>query len=289
MKILLIILISAITLFAMEPLVSAKWLKEAHNDKNLVIIDVSDSKLFEKGHIPGSINSPISQWREKHENYLLVKNADAIQKEFSAIGINKKSKVIVYSHHDNAKDILKASYVLWAMEYYGFENSAMLDGGLPAWKAHKETLSTTNDTTKKGNFKVAENKALVADLAFVKEQIGKSNMLDARPSIFYFGAQKQSVLKKAGHIPKAHSYFWKYSFDGDYLKSKDVLKEMLVEGMGFDPEKPMITYCTGGLETSMNFFVLHRILGFDNIRLYDASMKEWGNRSDTPMIKYRWE
>ncbi len=289
MKILLIIFVSVITLFAMEPLVGAKWLQEAQNDKSVVIIDVSDAKLFEKEHIPGSLNSPISKWREKHDNYLLVKNANAIQKEFSALGINKESKVLVYSHHNNAKDILKVSYVLWAMEYYGFSNSAMLDGGLPAWKKNNGTLSTTTKTVKNGDFKVAKNDALVADLAFVKEQIGKSNMIDARPPVFYFGAQKQPVLTKAGHIPKAHSYFWKYSFEGDYLKSKNVLKEILVKGMGFDPQKPMITYCTGGLETSMNFFVLHRILGFDNIRLYDASMKEWGNNSDTPMVKYRWE
>ncbi len=64
---------------------------------------------------------------------------------------------------------------------------------------------------------------------------------------------------------------------------------MLVDGLGLNPKKELITYCTGGLETSMNFFVLHRLLGFEKIRLYDASMKEWANRDDTPMTKYRWE
>jgi len=289
MKMLWIVLVASISLFAIEPIVSVTWLKEHQNDKNLVIIDVSDAKLFEQGHIPGSQNSPISKWREKHENYLLVKASDAIQKEFISLGIKADSKVVVYSHHDNGKDILKASYVMWAMEYYGFANTAMLDGGLIAWKKHKGSISTKVNTLEKGSFKVAKNNALIADMALVKEQIGKSNMVDARPSIYYFGAQKQPILTKAGHIPKAKSYFWKYSFEGDYLKNRDILKEMLIDGIGFDPQKPMITYCTGGLETSMNFFVLHRILGFSNIRLYDASMKEWANTDNTVMTKYSWE
>ena len=289
MKILWILLVASISLFAMEPLVSVNWLKEHQNDKDLVIIDASDAKLFKQEHIPGSQNSPISKWRKKYENYLLVKDTDVIQKEFISLGIKADSKVVVYSHHDNAKDILKASYIIWAMEYYGFANTAMLDGGLITWKEYKGPLSTKVITPVKGSFKVAKNDALIADLALVKRQIGKSNMVDARPSIYYFGAQKQTVLAKAGHIPKAKSYFWKYSFEGDYLKNRDILKEMLIDGMEFNPQKPMITYCTGGLETSMNFFVLHRILGFDHIRLYDASMKEWANTDNTPMFTYTWE
>ena len=289
MKNVWIALLTTLTLYGVEPLVNADWLQSHLEEKDLVVVDVSDAQLYQQGHIPGSFNAPISLWREKHGDYLLVKKADEIQKLFERLGIDAESKVVVYSHHDNAKDILKATYVLWVMEYYGVKKTALLDGGMVAWKAVKAPLTTKVPRQKKGTLKAKPNPALVADLARVKEEIGKSQMIDARPSVFYFGAKKQGVLQKAGHIPGAKSYFWQYSFEGDYLKKPKVLKEMLVEGLGFDPKKPMITYCTGGLETSMNFFVLHRLLGFEKIRLYDASMREWGNRTDTPMQVYRWE
>jgi len=80
-----------------------------------------------------------------------------------------------------------------------------------------------------------------------------------------------------------------HSFKGDYFKDAALLKKMLVKGMNLHPDKATITYCTGGLETSMNFFVLHRLLGFTNIRLYDASMREWANDVTTPMSLYKWE
>ncbi|WP_457749447.1 sulfurtransferase [Sulfurimonas sp.] len=290
MKTIWIICIYAASLLAMEPLVSAQWLQKSLNDKNIVIVDVSDNNLYMQGHIPQSINSPISHWREKHGSFSLVKGQDDIAKEFKRLGINKNSQVVIYSHHSNPKDILKASYIIWAMEYYGFKNTAMLDGGLVAWQEELLELERKkNVSAKEGTFRVKKNKALIADMQSVKDAIKKSTMLDARGAVFYFGAQKQAVLAKAGHVPYAKSYFWKYSFVGDYLKSKTLLQKMLIKGMQLNPKKSTITYCTGGLETSMNFFVLHRILGFSNIRLYDASMKEWANNANTPMTLYKWE
>jgi len=112
--------------FALEPLVNAQWLHKSINDKNLIVIDVSDYELYQQEHILKSINSPLSHWRENHGGFSLLKNQTAIKKEFQKLGIDKNSKVIVYSHHSNTKDIFKASYIIWAMEYYSFKNSAML-------------------------------------------------------------------------------------------------------------------------------------------------------------------
>lgn len=290
MKKILLLSLYVTFVFALEPLVSVQWLQKSINDKSLILIDVSDYTLYQQGHIPKSINSPLSHWREKHGSFSLVKDQTAIQKEFQKLGIEKNSKVVVYSHHSTAKDILKASYVIWAMEYYGFKNSAILDGGLIAWREIDGSIEDKDNTAaKNGTFVLKKDSSLIANMALVRNEIGKSKMLDARPTAFYFGVQRQVVLAKAGHIPKAKSYFWKYSFDGEYLKNKTLLHKMLVEGIGLNPDKPTITYCTGGLETSMNFFVLHRILGFTKIRLYDASMGEWANNKNTPMTLYEWE
>jgi len=291
MKKILLLCLYVASLFATEPLISAQKLQHILNkQQNLVIVDVSDKDVYMQGHIPTSLNSPISHWRDKHKNYLLVKERNAINEEFKKLGITKDSYVIIYSHHTNTKDILKASYILWAMEYYGFKNSSMLNGGIIAWrKQNGEIDYAYNSAEQEGNFEAKKNKSIYADLKFVKNSIGKSNIIDARPTIFYFGAQKQIVLAKAGHIPKAKSYFWRYSFQGDYFKDTALLKKMLIEGMNLHPNLATITYCTGGLETSMNFFVLHRLLGFTNIRLYDASMREWANDTTTPMSLYKWE
>ncbi len=284
------VLLFSISLFAMDPLVDARWLKKSISSKDLVIIDLSSKKAYENGHIPGALHSDISMWRKKHGKFSLVGSKERIETLMRSLGIGKDSRVVLYSHHTNDKDILKPAYVIWAMELYGFKNSAILDGGLKAWKREGGEVTTEIPEPVVSDFKAVFNPYMSIDIESVKERIGKVRMIDARPARFYFGAQRQPVLKRAGHISGATSYHWRYSFnDNTEMKSVEELRSMLVDGLGLDPEKEVVTYCTGGLETSMNYFVLHRLLRFSKARLYDASMKEWANRTDTPMTSYKWE
>ncbi len=290
MKKVLLTLTLSLSLFAMDALVNTEWLSKHIDDKNLIIIDVSSKKAYEKEHIPKALNSGIEKWRSGHGTFALVKPQKQIEAHMRSLGISKDSRVVIYSHHSSGKDILKPSYVIWAMELYGFKNTAILDGGLKAWKRAGKSVTDKKPEKRDGDFKASFDPKMVIDLEGVKKRIGRVSMLDARPPVFYFGAKKQPVLKRAGHISGAASYFWRYSFNDDgTMKPAGELKKMLVEGLGLDPKKEVITYCTGGLETSMNYFVLHRILGFEKARLYDASMKEWANRDDTPMTLYKWE
>ena len=275
--------------FAIEPVVSTHWLAKHLHDKDLVILDVSEPKAYAKGHIPGAINAPINLWREHHGSYLLVRSPKEIEALIQKLGIGESSRVLIYAHH-SGKDLLKASYVAWALELHGIADTSLLDGGLGKWKKERLPLTAKTPSVTPSTYRVHLKRTLGIDKEGVLERIGKVRMLDARPAVYYFGAKKQKALPRAGHIPKATSYFWKYSFrDDGTFKPKGVLKEMLVDGLGLDPNKSVITYCTGGLETSMNWFVLHRILGFERARLYDASMKEWANDRSLPLTKYRWE
>ncbi len=289
MRKLLLLALTALWAFAFGPVVSAKEAAQMLGAKDLVILDVSAPKVYAKGHIPGALNAPIGLWRAHHGSYLLVRSPKEIEALIQKLGIDENSRVLIYSHH-GGKDLLKASYVAWALELHGITKSAILDGGFTRYK--KMGLPVSKETPKitPSHYKVHLHSSIVIDKQGVYQNIGKVRMLDARPPDFYFGARKQEVLPRAGHIPHATSYFWKYSFyeDGTF-KPKEVLKQMLIKGLGLNPNETVITYCTGGLETSMNWFVLHRILGFSKVRLYDASMKEWANDAKMPLTKYRWE
>lgn len=290
MKKVLLMMVTALTLFAMEPVATGAWVKAHLNDKDVVIVDVTRKQDYDAGHIPGAIQSGIEQWRSTVGKHAEVRSIEALQAEMRRLGIGRDSKVIVYSHHLDNKDMLRATYVLWAMEYAGLKNSALLDGGIDAYKAAGGTLSTEGEADRKGNFTAVRNSGMIAAMAEVKGSLHKVPMVDSRPAIFYFGAQTQEVLKRAGHISGATSFFWRYNVTNDnLLKPTAELSEMIEKGLGLKKNAPLIIYCTGGLEASMNYFVYHRLLGFAKAKLYDASMKEWGNRDDTPMTRYCWE
>lgn len=261
------------------------------NDPKAVIIDVSESETYSKeGHIHGAYHTSIGQWRSLHEKHFLIKTPDEIQTHIRSLGINTDSNVILYGHLGSAKDLLSSTYIYWAMKHSGVQNVAIMDGGLEQWKAEKRFVVNDNPTVTEGNFTLKSAPAMVADLGYVKQNIGKIPMLDARSAENYFGVTASNGVEKLGHIPGAMSYFWTYSITPELkVKSTETLNRIFSEGFGLSKSQEILVYCTGGLETSFNYFVLSGILGYSNVRLYDGSMREWGNRNDTPMVQYKWE
>lgn len=291
MKHIIITLALGLSLLASDALVSPKLLASKLDSNNLVIVDISDKSIYKKeGHIPGAAHTQIGAWRVGNGPFLTIRSEKAIETEMRRLGIHNDSDVVIYAHIKTPKDFLKASYLYWAMRYHGLKNVALLDGGLEEWVRKKHPVTLKSEQQKPGSFTAKRNPALIADRLYVASKIGTTPMLDARPPEFYFGIKPSGSVKRSGHIAGAMSYFWKYSVDEAYrLKEVAELEAVFGEGLGLKKDKEVIVYCTGGLETSFNFFVLDGVLGYQKVRLYDESMKEWGNRDDTPMRRHVWE
>lgn len=290
MKIFVALVTTAVSLLAIEPIVTAQWLNEHKNDSNLRIIEVSEGDIYGLEHIPNAAHTAIGKWRFDNGTFLSIRPVSEIEAEISRLGIDEKSDVVLYAPIGDPKDLLKTSYIYWALNYHGIKNVALLDGGLKVWKNGKLELSQFEPVIKPTALKANIDKDKIADITYVKNHLGKLPMIDARPSDMYLGVTPTPTVKRNGHIRGGMSYSWNYSVDKEYiLKPKAMLESVFKEGYNLDKNKEVLVYCTGGLETSFNYFVLSGVLGYKNVRLYDASMKEWGNREDTPITQYRYE
>ena len=56
------------------------------------------------------------------------------------------------------------------------------------------------------------------------------------------------------------------------------------EAVGIDDDTPVITYCQGGVRAAHSAISL-LTSGVKNVRVYDGSWGEWGNRDDLPLEK----
>lgn len=288
MKVLLLVLITSLYLSASNGFVTPKELNALLENKNLVLIDITDKETYNAGHLPNASLANVDDFRKQVQKHQLMKSSSEIEAIARSLGINNDSIVVIYGH-GKKKELLKSSYVALSLIVNGAKNVSLLNGQYDDYarefKVEKETPKV-----KKGNFTAVYNPDILVDLEYVKSHIGKIPMLEARSPEYYYGTEISNGVQRAGHIPKAMSSFWKDKFNkNNTLRSKEDLDTIFMQGYGLQKEDEVILYCTGGLEASMNWYILYQNMGLKHAKLYDASMKEWGNRNDTPITKFKWE
>ena len=127
----------------------------------------------------------------------------------------------------------------------------------------------------------------------VRQSLGDESkaLVDVRSPQEYSGeliamaGYEQEGAQRAGHIPGAASVPWAQAVNEDgTFKSKDELEE-LYKSKGVLDGDPIIAYCRIGERSAHTWFVLHELLGNDNVKNYDGSWTEWGNMVDVPVEK----
>lgn len=291
MKLFFLILLSVVSLFANQAFITADELEQLLKEKNnIVLIDIGSKEDYVKGHIPNAQHTDILKWRQKVKLHNILRSDEELLTEMQRLGINNDSHVVIYGHNKK-KEILKSSYVALALISQGMKEVSLLDGAYGEWE-YDETrpIQITISPVQKGNFKPKVNRDFIVDKNFVASHLHQIPMLEARPPQFYYGTLRSQGVKRYGHIPGAMSSNWKDKFTLDQmLKSDAILKEIFVDGYHLKKDQEVLLYCTGGLEASMNWYILSQHMGFSNTKIYDASMREWGNLETTPVARYKWE
>jgi thiosulfate/3-mercaptopyruvate sulfurtransferase len=94
----------------------------------------------------------------------------------------------------------------------------------------------------------------------------------------------QEGVLRGGHIPGAKSMPWKTATNEDStFKSAPELAQIYFEKCALKPGADTIVYCRIGERSSHTWFVLTYLLGLENVRNYDGSWTEWGNKVAAPI------
>jgi len=290
-----------------DPIVSTQWLGDNKTFPNLVILDVRAPDNYAKGHIPGAINVPgLGNWYlnlfSKEFPWMELPEEGALFSTIGNAGITGNSLVVVVGRTVEpyaAYAVADAARVATTILYAGVENVAILNGGYDKWAAEGKRTSTVAVAPTPVAYTGAVNKAMFVSKDYVEGKIGKSIIAEAREPDVYFGLVQEPWTVRAGHIPSAKClpspWFWSFTKDKKGVvtygtwKNINLAREMASAVLGEDTSEEIIVYCGVGGYASSLWFVLHEVIGYTNVKIYDGSMQEWTADPEAPVVKYKYE
>jgi thiosulfate/3-mercaptopyruvate sulfurtransferase len=265
------------------------WLEQNIDNPNVRIIEVStEPGIYERGHIKNSIKFV---W---HTDLVDTVNRDIIsQAKFTELaqkaGISDNTTVVLYGDKNN----WFAAWGAWIFNVYGQKDVRVLDGGRVKWEKDGRALTTAVPTFKPGNF-VANNPdknlraSLAKDVLPVAKKTKIAALIDIRGADEFSGKifaapGFQELAVRAGHIPGAINVPWGSNVNADgTFKTVAELKKLYAD-KGVTGNDQIITYCRIGERSSLTWFVLSEILGFQKVKNYDGSWTEYGNSVGVPI------
>lgn len=274
-----------------KTLVSTDWLAAHLRDPDLRVIDASwylpsmgrDAKAeYNAAHIPNARFFDLEDINDSRS--ALPHMAPPPEKFISrlrAMGVGDGHQVVIY----DGAGIFSAPRVWWTFRLMGKVDVAVLDGGLPKWRAEGRELDDMPPMIRDRHMTVQRQNHLVKDVTQVAHasKLHLAEIIDARPAARFRGdAPEPRAGLRAGHIPNSKNLPYADLLNADgTMKSVDALRTAFA---GIDLTKPAITTCGSGVTAAILSLALER-LGHANHALYDGSWAEWGMYDDLDVAK----
>ena len=275
--------------YAKDVLVDTQWVEDHLDDDSIRIVEVDENPaLYAESHIPGAVGF---DWQRDLQDQVKrdFLGPEEFGKLFGSRGISNDHTIVLYGDRNN----WFAAYTYWYLKYYGHDDVKLMNGPREKWI--NEGRPTSGDKPSYGatTFKAQKpDDSIRAMRDEMLEVVGTdTKLVDVRSPQEFSGeliamaGYEQEGAQRSGHIPGAASVPWAQAVNEDgTFKTADDLKE-LYGGKGVLDGKDIVTYCRIGERSAHTWFVLHELLGVDDVKNYDGSWTEWGNMVAVPVEK----
>ncbi|WP_439588829.1 sulfurtransferase [Hydrogenophaga sp.] len=245
---------------------------------------------FEDEHIPGStyvhldhhLSDKTGSDRASGGRHPLP-SRETFARRLGELGISNDMQVVVLDRQG-------ANYcgrLWWMLKWCGHEAVAVLDGGLPAWKAADGAVTSgSSPTPVPARFELHPPLAHIASTHEIAEALGRPGLtlIDARAPARFRG-ETEPLDPVAGHIPGAlnRPFVQSVTADGRFKPAATLRAEFDQLLGGRDPAS-VVHHCGSGVSAIPNLLAME-IAGLGRSRLYPGSWSEWCNTPGMPCAK----
>ncbi len=289
-------------------MVTTEWLEKRLNDPDLCIIDAtmfmetpenggpttirSGKESYEEGHIPGTVYIDLLNELSDPEASLpftVPLRSYFIQKMVER-GVGDGKLTVIYDQGTVLGESIGASYwasrLAWQMQYEGYDNISILDGGILKWKTENRPLTTIPGIYKPAKYSGQRRTELLATKEDIKQAINDDQtiLINSLSPEDYRG--ESDTYARKGHIPTSVNMYFAEHADKQTKETYGdaVLREQFKKSGALNLNKKVITYCGGGIAATWTALMLNK-LGQKNVAIYDGSLNEWASDPNCPLVK----
>ena len=279
-----------------QTLISATDLAAHIDDPAWVVVDCRHDLMnlaagrdaYASGHLPGAvcadIETVLSGATNGADGVFLgrhpLPDKEALTEALRGFGIGDTTQVVAYDAHGG----MFAARLWWLLRWLGHEAVAVLDGGLAAWEAAGQPLTTEVRTRPRGALSVRAPFVPTVTVREVLDNLesGKRIVIDARAADRYRG-ENETIDPVGGHIPGAKNRFFKDNLgpDGRFKDAAQLREEL---GALIDDPAAAIMQCGSGVTACHNLLALE-VAGLPGAALYPGSWSEWVGDPARPVAK----
>ncbi len=266
-------------------LIETEWLAQHLGKPWLKIIDLRSQPEYNTGHIPGAVYLNYDSLRGVVGGVSsMLLPAELLAGHFSLLGITPRDLVVLVP----GERMHDATLVGMAAERLGHRRYAIVQGGMAKWLKEKRPLTTALPAAAPPSYYPvnpgADDFTVEAHTVLEASRTGRPLILDVRPVEYFRGEKSEEA--RAGHIPGAKNRPFSEDVaagpEGIFFKPAAELAAAYARLL-LDKEAPVIVHCRTGHQASQTFFVLKRLLGYRNVKYYDAGWSEWASRPELPV------
>jgi thiosulfate/3-mercaptopyruvate sulfurtransferase len=278
-----------------QTLISASELKSRAQYLNIVVVDCRHDltnpaygrEAYAAGHLPqarfahldellsGAKTDAAGRFHGRHP----LPDRQQFVQAMRDLGINNDTQVVAYDAHGG----MYAARLWWLLRWIGHSDVAVLDGGMAAWQALGETLtSEVPEVAVPGNIQDLSSLVKTVDAQALLDNLKSQTLqvVDARAPDRFRG-ENETIDAVGGHIPGAKNRFFKDNLQADgHFKSATQLREEWLSVVG-DPQAAVMQ-CGSGVTACHNLLALE-VAGLPGAHLYPGSWSEWSSDPQRPV------
>jgi thiosulfate/3-mercaptopyruvate sulfurtransferase len=263
-----------------SPLVSVADVVDALDDPSLRLVDCrwylgrpgEGRVAYDAGHLPGAVHLDI-------DNDLTAPSGPgrhplpepaAFRARLEALGIGDAHTVVAYDDLGG----WVASRLWWMLDDLGHDAVAVLDGGLEAWTAAGQPLTTAAPAWPRASLSLRDEWSRVIDRDALRASLGAVRLLDARAPARYRG-EVEPIDAYPGHIPTAVSAPTDENLTAEKRFRSPEQLAARYRTLGADGTRgPVVVACGSGVAATHDALAL-RLAGLPDATLYPGSYSDW--------------